>query len=94
METSPPNMAFRRDLLVPRLVSWNALLQRLANVVIKAIDNNEERKRNHSTETQDFNVENPLQQREVKTTGASQQNFTISGVFTNAVGNPNDVIQP
>jgi hypothetical protein len=26
---------------------------------------------------EDFNVENPLQQREVKTTGASQQNFTI-----------------
>jgi hypothetical protein len=48
--------------------------------VIKAIGNNEERKGNHSTETQDFNVENPLQQREVKTTGASQQNFTISGV--------------
>jgi hypothetical protein len=48
--------------------------------VIKAIGNNEERKRNHSTETQDFNVENPLQQREVKTTGASQQNFTISDV--------------
>jgi hypothetical protein len=45
-------------------------------------------------ETQDFNVENPLQQREVKTTGASQQNFTISGVFTNAVDNPNDAIQP
>jgi hypothetical protein len=36
--------------------------------------------------TQDFNVETPLQQREVKTTGASQQNFTISGVFTNTVG--------
>jgi hypothetical protein len=36
--------------------------------------------------TQDFNIENPLQQREVKTTGASQQNFTISGVFTNIVG--------
>jgi hypothetical protein len=36
--------------------------------------------------TQDFNVENPLQQREVKTTGASQQNFTISRVFINAVG--------
>jgi hypothetical protein len=51
-----------------------------AKVVIKAIGNNEERKGNHSTETQDFNVENPLQQREVKTTGASQQNFTISGV--------------
>jgi hypothetical protein len=49
-------------------------------LVTKAIGNNEERKRNHSTETQDFNVENPLQQREVKTTGASQQNFTISGV--------------
>jgi hypothetical protein len=48
--------------------------------VTKAIGNNEERKRNHSTETQDFNVENPLQQREVKTTGTSQQNFTISGV--------------
>jgi hypothetical protein len=48
--------------------------------VIKAIGNNEERKRNHSTETQDFNMENPLQQREVKTTGASEQNFTISGV--------------
>jgi hypothetical protein len=48
--------------------------------VIKAIGNNEERKRNQSTETQDFNMENPLQQREVKTTGASQQNFTISGV--------------
>jgi hypothetical protein len=49
--------------------------------VTKAIGNNEERKENHSMETQDFNVENPLQQREVKTTGASQQNFTISGVF-------------
>jgi hypothetical protein len=31
-------------------------------------------------------MENPLQQREVKTTGASQQNFTISRVFTNAMG--------
>jgi hypothetical protein len=49
-------------------------------LVTKAIDNNEERKGNYSTETQDFNMENPLQQREVKTTGASQQNFTISGV--------------
>jgi hypothetical protein len=36
--------------------------------------------------TQDFNMKNPLQQREVKTTGASQQNFTISGVSTNTVG--------
>jgi hypothetical protein len=48
---------------------------------MKAIGNNEEQKRNHSTETQNFNVENSLQQREVKTTGASQQNFTISGVY-------------
>jgi hypothetical protein len=39
--------------------------------VIKAIGNNEEQKRYDSTETQDFNVENRLQQREVKTTGAS-----------------------
>jgi hypothetical protein len=35
--------------------------------------------------TQDFNVENSLQQREVKNTDASQQNFNISGVFTNGV---------
>jgi hypothetical protein len=54
--------------------------------VTKAIGNNEERKGNHNTETQDFNVENPLQQREVKTTSASQQNFTISGICLNAVG--------
>jgi hypothetical protein len=40
-------------------------------VVTKVIGNNEERKRNHSTETQDFNVENPPQQREVKTMGVS-----------------------
>jgi hypothetical protein len=46
----------------------------------KVLGNNKERKRDHSMETQDFNVENPLQQREVKTTGASQQKFTISGV--------------
>jgi hypothetical protein len=31
-------------------------------------------------------MEKPLQQREEKTTGASQQNFTILGMFTNAVG--------
>jgi hypothetical protein len=30
-------------------------------------------------------MKNPLQQREVKTTDTSQQNFTISGVFTNTV---------
>jgi hypothetical protein len=31
-------------------------------------------------------MDNPLQQREVKITGVSQQNFTISGVFTNTLG--------
>jgi hypothetical protein len=56
------------------------VVPKIEHFVIKAIGNNEERQRNHSTETQDFNVENPLKQREVKTTGASQQNFTISGV--------------
>jgi hypothetical protein len=32
LETSPPNVSFRRDLLGQRLVSWNALLLRLANI--------------------------------------------------------------
>jgi hypothetical protein len=32
METSPPTMAFRRDLNGPRLALWNDLLQRLASV--------------------------------------------------------------
>jgi hypothetical protein len=32
MESSPPNVTSRRDLLSPRLISWNALLQRLATV--------------------------------------------------------------
>jgi hypothetical protein len=89
----------RRCLLAVTLVAWAAMwrymvshLSAFEHFVIKAIGNNEEQKGNHSTETQDFNMENPLQQREVKTTGASQQNFTISGVFTNAVGNPNDAI--
>jgi hypothetical protein len=36
--------------------------------------------------TQDFSVKNPLQQRDVKTTDTSQQNFTISRVFTIVVG--------
>jgi hypothetical protein len=35
IETSPPNMMFRRDLLGQILVSWNALLQRLANVYLQ-----------------------------------------------------------
>jgi hypothetical protein len=32
MESSPPNVTFRRDLSGQRLVDWNALLQRLATV--------------------------------------------------------------
>ena len=32
MQSSPPNMMFRRTLLGPRLVKWNALLGRLAAV--------------------------------------------------------------
>ena len=32
LETSPPNVTFRRDLIGPRLTSWNELLQRLALV--------------------------------------------------------------
>jgi hypothetical protein len=35
MEASPPNVAFRRDLSGQRLVSWHALLQRLANVQLQ-----------------------------------------------------------
>jgi hypothetical protein len=30
--SNPPNVMFRRNLLGPRLVSWEALLQRLSNV--------------------------------------------------------------
>jgi hypothetical protein len=29
LESSPPNISFRRDLFGSRLVSWNALIQRL-----------------------------------------------------------------
>jgi hypothetical protein len=29
MATSPPDVTFRRDLIDPRLVTWNALLQHL-----------------------------------------------------------------
>jgi len=32
METSPPNVSFRRDLVGPRLVAWNALLERLQRI--------------------------------------------------------------
>jgi hypothetical protein len=32
METSPPSMSFRRDLIGPRLASWNELLLRLASI--------------------------------------------------------------
>jgi hypothetical protein len=49
-------------------------------LVIKAIGNNEERKEITARRHKILTWKNPLQQREVKTTGASQQNFTISGV--------------
>jgi hypothetical protein len=32
MATSPPDVTFRRDLLGPRLVAWNAFLQHLATI--------------------------------------------------------------
>jgi hypothetical protein len=32
MESSPPNMTFKTDLIGPRLASWNALVQRLDNI--------------------------------------------------------------
>jgi hypothetical protein len=32
MESSPPNVMFRHDLIGPRLTSWHALLQRLAPI--------------------------------------------------------------
>jgi hypothetical protein len=32
MATSPPNVTFRRDLIGPRLIAWNSLLQRLDSV--------------------------------------------------------------
>jgi hypothetical protein len=35
METSSPNVTFRRDLSGQSLVSWNALLQRLANIQLQ-----------------------------------------------------------
>jgi hypothetical protein len=35
IETSPPNVAFRRDLSGQRLVSWHALLHRLANIQLQ-----------------------------------------------------------
>jgi hypothetical protein len=35
LETSPPNMSFRRDLSGQRLVSWNPLLLHLANIQLQ-----------------------------------------------------------
>jgi hypothetical protein len=59
------------------------------STVIKAIGNNEERKRNHSTQTQDFNMENPLQQREVKTMAASDGWRVVDDDdYNQSVGNP------
>jgi hypothetical protein len=36
LETSPPNVSFKRDLSSQRLVSWNSLLQCLANVQLQS----------------------------------------------------------
>jgi hypothetical protein len=35
LETSPPNVSFRRDLSGQRLVSWNILLLCLANICLQ-----------------------------------------------------------
>jgi hypothetical protein len=35
LETSPPNVSFRRDLSGQRLISWNALLLRLAHIQLQ-----------------------------------------------------------
>jgi hypothetical protein len=35
LETSPPAVAFRRNLSGQRLVAWNVLLQRLANIQLQ-----------------------------------------------------------
>jgi hypothetical protein len=32
LRSSPPNVTFRRTLFDPRLVNWEALIQRLANI--------------------------------------------------------------
>jgi hypothetical protein len=36
MTTSPPEVTFRRELIGPRLVAWNALLQRLDSIQLSA----------------------------------------------------------
>jgi hypothetical protein len=54
--------------------------------VIKAIGNNEERKRNHSTEIQDFNVENPPTKRGKNHGRQPAKLHYIGCMFTNAVG--------
>jgi hypothetical protein len=35
MKSSPPTVTFRRDLSGQRLVAWNVLLQRLANIQLQ-----------------------------------------------------------
>jgi hypothetical protein len=65
-----------------------------ATFVVNMIDNNEEQGEITAQRHKIFNVENPLQQREVKTTGTSQQNFTILGVFYKRRGLSNDATNP
>jgi hypothetical protein len=38
LESYPPNMTFRRNLYGPRLISWEALCQRLANILTDGKD--------------------------------------------------------
>jgi hypothetical protein len=39
MAISPPDVTFRRDLIGPRLVAWNALLQHLDSIQLSAKPN-------------------------------------------------------
>ena len=32
LRTSPPNLSWRRDLIGPKLVAWNDMLSRIANI--------------------------------------------------------------
>jgi hypothetical protein len=37
LRTFPPNVSFRRDLIGPKLAAWNALLPRIANIVLSQV---------------------------------------------------------
>jgi hypothetical protein len=65
-----------------------------AGLVMNVTSNNQRTKRKSYEEAQYFNVQNPLQQREVKTTGVGQQNFTILGSVYKHRGLSYKVINP